>query len=177
MASYTLRMNELVTAIESAIADKNWVAALFVALSIPDICGYLESPSERAGSRYERWFQEYAAARYSMRSGPEQEHIQFLLGSDCYVLRCALLHQCQETISEQRKREVIDRFHFVAPTDFGVVHCNRINDVLQLQVDIFCMDLVVGLIQWTRDVASDRTIQGRMQKMLKIYSVDDPIGI
>ena len=39
------RMESLYRALESAITNKNWYAALFIALSIPDICGYIESPN------------------------------------------------------------------------------------------------------------------------------------
>lgn len=161
-------VQEYADAISSSIAEKNWFSALFVALSIPDICGYLESPNEPTGSRYEKWFQKYVSARYSMRTPPNYEHHQFFLGSDCYALRCALLHQGQEAISDRRAEEVINRFHFVAPPDDRIVHCHRLNDGLQLQVDIFCQDILSGLMQWTEDVASDELIQSRMQKTLEI---------
>lgn len=177
VARYTLRINELMAAIESAIVDENWVAALFVALSIPDICGYLESPREGSGVRYERWFQKYVAARYSMRSGPELDHHQFFLGSDCYALRCAMFHEGRDDISEQRAREVMERIHFIEPPESGVIHCNRINNVLQLQVDFFCRDIVCGLKQWQIDIEDNSDIQDRMDRSLKIYKPNDHIHV
>lgn len=45
-------MDDLIKALEASVANKNWYGSLFVALSVPDICGYLESPTDRSQVRY-----------------------------------------------------------------------------------------------------------------------------
>jgi hypothetical protein len=49
-------MENIIKAIKSSLESKNYYGALFVALSAPDICGYLESPADKSQVRYEKWF-------------------------------------------------------------------------------------------------------------------------
>jgi len=162
-------MDDLISALESSVANKNWYGSLFVALSVPDICGYLESPTERSQARYERWFEKYMLPKYSSRIGPERTLHTFLSPSDCYALRCALLHEGREEITEQRAREALDRFHFIEPPPGGQIHCNQINNVLQLQVDIFCNDILEGLRKWVQDVQNVPDVMKRIGSILKVY--------
>ena len=162
-------MDNLIKALESSVASKNWYGSLFVALSVPDICGYLESPTERSQARYERWFEKYMLPKYSARIGPERTPHTFLSPSDCYALRCALLHEGREEITEQRAREALDRFHFIEPPPSGQIHCNQINNVLQLQVDIFCNDILDGLRKWFQDVQNAPDVLKRIGSVLKVY--------
>lgn len=149
-------MESLAKVLKSAIVDKNWYAALFIALSVPDICGYLESPTTRTQRRYERWFEKYMLSKYTIEMGPNSTSTlhTFLSPSDCYALRCAFLHEGREEILEQRARNVLNRFHFIEPPPRGgdMIHRNQYNDVLQLQVDIFCEEILEGLRNWRQDV-------------------------
>ena len=43
-------MQRFTSAIEQALADKNWYGALTLALTLPDICGKMENPQERSSS-------------------------------------------------------------------------------------------------------------------------------
>ncbi len=162
-------MDNLIKALESSVASTNWYGSLFVALSVPDICGYLEFPTERSQARYERWFEKYMLPKYSARIGPERTPHTFLSPSDCYALRCALLHEGREEITEQRAREALDRFHFIEPPPSGQIHCNQINNVLQLQVDIFCNDILGGLRKWFQDVQNAPDVLKRIGSVLKVY--------
>lgn len=93
----------------------------------------------------------------------------FLSPSDCYALRCALLHEGRAEITEQRAREALDRFHFIEPPKSGMVHCNQSDNVLQLQVDIFCQDIINALRAWINDTKSNTDIQQRLSGVLKVY--------
>jgi hypothetical protein len=171
-------MDDLIKALESSVANKNWYGSLFVALSVPDICGYLESPTERSQARYERWFERYMLSSYSSHIGPEKTPHTFLSPSDCYALRCALLHEGREEITEQRAREVLDRFHFIEPPPLGSrIHCNQINNVLQLQVDIFCNDILDGLRKWVQDVQDVPEVRKCIGSVLKVYPFNQIPGI
>jgi hypothetical protein len=79
----------------------------------------------------------------------------FLSGGDCYALRCAYLHQGEFGVLDQRARKALDEFRFTVPGD-GLVHNNRTDGALQLQVDIFCEQLCVAVEAWLASVAGIR---------------------
>lgn len=162
-------MDDLIYALESSIVNKNWYGSLFIALSIPDICGYLESPTVTSQIRYERWFEKYLSQKYSSHIGPNRELHIFLSPSDCYALRCALLHEGRDEITGQRAREALDRFHFTEPPQSGYIHCNQTDNILQLQVDEFCKDMLSGLREWFLNVQNEPDIINRINNILKVY--------
>ena len=161
---------DLIEAIESSIESRNYYGALFAALCAPDICGCLQSPTDGSRVRYENWFRRYMLDKYSSHIGPSRQLHVFLSPSDCYALRCALLHEGREEIAEQRAREALDRFHFVEPPQGGgKVHLNQINSVLQLQVDIFCKEIVEAIRTWIADTKENADVQQRLRGMLRVY--------
>jgi hypothetical protein len=162
-------MDDFIRAIELDLASKNWYAALFVALCIPDICGYLEDPHLKSECRYERWFERYMLPKYRSAVGPGREVHTFLHPSDCYALRCALLHSGRDSIIEQKAREALDKFHFISPPDTGLRHLNQRDKTLQLQVDVFCREMVDGLRQWLIETKGNQDIESNMSNMLKIH--------
>jgi hypothetical protein len=170
-------MENIIRAIKSSLESKNYYGALFVALSAPDICGYLESPADKSQVRYEKWFERYILDKYSFHIGPSRTLQVFLSPSDCYALRCALLHEGREEIIEQHAREALDRFHFIEPPQSGSIHCNQFNNVLQLQVDIFCQDIVNALHAWLEDTKENKDIQQRLNSVLKVYPSNQVPGI
>jgi len=107
--------------------------------------------------------------RYSSFIGLDKTPHTFLSSSDCYALRCALLHEGREEIVEQRARDALDRFHFIEPPPNGQIHCNQINNVLQLQVDVFCRDVLEGLAQWRKDIQGTPDIEQRISNILQVY--------
>jgi hypothetical protein len=170
-------VDNLYKAIESAIANKNWYAALFIALSIPDICGHIESPTEKSQARYEQWFEKYMLTKYSSVNNWDKSLYIYLSPSDCYALRCALLHEGRDNITEQRAREALDRFHFIEPPPNTIRHCNQINNVLQLQVDIFCRDILEGLTQWHRDIQGITCLEQQINAIFKVYPHNEIPGM
>lgn len=173
-------MKYFVDSIEQSIAARNWYAALTAALSLPDICGYLNDPNEKSGSRYATWFDKYVKPLYMRPPLPTFDGMlalfnglpdAFLSGNDCYALRCALLHQGSDEIGGQRVREVIDRFHFIEPPGNLMVHCNQVNNVLQLQVDVFCADIMAGVRAWLNDVQDNKDVQLRMRGLIRIHNL------
>lgn len=138
-------------AIEKALADQNWYAALGLALALPDICANVCSPNEGSQRRYVKWYNQYMLPKYTRQVGANKEEHVFLHGEDCYALRCALLHEGSHDISEQRAQQVIENFNFVVPPQGWVVHMNQMNNALQLQVDIFCRDICSSVHQCLSD--------------------------
>jgi hypothetical protein len=162
-------MERYLDSIIKSLQSKNWYAALFMALVIPDICGAVEHPNEKSGVRYVNWYNKYMLPKYSSTMGPLQELHVFLSGDDCYALRCSLLHEGTGDIGKTISK-ILESVHFNEPPDKGGrLHCNQYKSVLQLQVDIFCNDLINAAHQWLSDVQGDAGIQARMQLLSKVH--------
>ena len=161
-------MDELIRSIVDALESENWYAALCVALTLPDICGYLENPSEKGiQTRYEKWFERYMLPRYQRVLAMGIKHT-FLHPADCFALRCAVLHSSDDSITEQRAKEVLERFQFVKPS-LNFSHCNQSGSTLQLQVDVFCAEIIDGVRHWLDDIRGNTEIENRIVSRMKIY--------
>lgn len=58
-------MKDLIRALEECLNLSNWHAALFVTLSLPDICGKIENPLINGSQqRYADWFNKYVSPTY-----------------------------------------------------------------------------------------------------------------
>lgn len=165
-------MQHFVTAIRAAIEERNWYAALSLALTIPDICGWLEDPGAPSQDRYVSWFSRFLGSKYTRPVGPDHEMHEFLSGQDCYALRCAFLHEGREEITNQHARQVLERFEFTVAPPGWIVHLNRGGTGLQLQVDIFCRDFAEAGEEWLRTVGSQPEILLRMSSLLRIRGLN-----
>lgn len=149
-------MRRFSDAVKKAVADQNWFAALFVSLALPDICGSLDDPTTKVGERYVNWFKRYLAPRYGKMFSAE----------DCYYFRCACLHQGLETHEKSRN----DGIRFIPPPPRGnIVHLNLLNNVLQMQIDMFCLDMSDAVEKWAVDVAGNDEIQGPIGQLIQVY--------
>lgn len=172
-------MQSLIAAVRLSLKTENWYSALFVALSIPDICGRLGDPIKSTRERYEDWFRRYLSGAYAT---PPAE--PFLSPEDCYALRCALVHEGATDITRQRARKLLDEICFLRPDSqafgpFRPGHCVRLTNVsvngrefsnaLCLRVTNFCEDMCIAAEKWLGDVAGEVTIQSRMNDLLPIY--------
>ena len=161
-------MDHLVLDIRTAVEREAWYSALGLALALPDICGWVESPSGTGSQkRYVEWFDREVGPRYSVpRPGGLSE--QFLTGRDCYALRCAFLHQGDFDVTTQRARQVLENFRFVVPPRGVVIHNNRIHNTLQLQVSIFCDDICAVVDGWLPRARNDAAQVQRLAELATI---------
>ena len=161
-------MKHLVAAVEQAVKEKNWYAALSVTLSLPDICGALEATSGRASqSAFVAWFDKHVKPSFATNVGPRGDPDHLLCGSDCYALRCAYLHQGDFDIRDQRARAVLDRVRFIEAASGWAKHRDRFSGVLQLQVDLFCSEVCRAVNEWAGAI-SDPAVSARIQSLARI---------
>lgn len=162
-------MKRFVDAVRSAISDKNYYAALALALTLPDIASKLENPAVQGSTRYKDWCRKYLEPKYyDPDFGPTRDEWWWLSAADTYALRCALLHEGGDDISQQRARETLDRIIFVLPTEDVGRHRVRTGTRVMLKVDVFCEDVCVGVEQWLADIAGDPAIEARMNELILI---------
>ncbi len=144
-------MDILLKQIKDALSNKIYYLALFVSLSLPDICGALGSIDGNAsGQNYINWFNKYVQDKYksSFKDNP-----YFLTGSDCYYLRCSFLHQG----STQHNKSNYSRIVFSEPHPCSW-HSNISDNVLQLDLITFCQDIINSVKQWFIDTNNDSVV-------------------
>jgi hypothetical protein len=141
-------MRHFVRAVRDATSSRNWYAALGLGLALPDMCGFMETPTSGSRARYVRWFHRFVEPLYTNAKGEVM-----LTGEDCYALRCAYLHQGDVDIMGQRARSVLERFHFVVTLPGVTIHRNQLFTTLQLQVDLFCEEICAGVESWLLEMS------------------------
>lgn len=166
-------MKNILISIENSLQNNNWYSALVLSLIIPDICGKLEG-EQISSRRYPAWFNKYLGKKYQ----------NFLSGDDCYALRCSYLHEGSDNITNQRAKDVLDRFVFISDGS----HCLMFNNCyfgdpkydgknfLQLSVRQFCQDMLEAANEWLNDVSDDHEIQTNIREMLTIHEGELTIG-
>ena len=150
-------MQNLLNQIQKGLEADLYYLSLFSALSMPDICGAIESQNgEASGKKYATWFDEYVAPKYG----------GFLSGDDCYEFRCSLLHQG----SSQHSKSNYSRVLFVEPSaTTNVFHNNIMNDALNIDVRIFCQDIVEGANKWLQKVENTELYKKNYDKFMRRY--------
>lgn len=164
-----LKMRPFINAVRNSIKEENWYAALTLALTLPDICGKLELENLKSAKRYIKWFNKYIKSKYTVYIGPDKTEKNFLTGEDAYALRCSYLHAGEFNIEEQYIRKALEGFMFVVTKNKNqIVHNNKLNNVLQLQVSVYCEDICDGVEQWINDNKDDEKI---LQKASRIQDI------
>ena len=83
-------IEHLVKEINTCLKNDLQIAALTMALTLPDTCGKAYSPKGRNGERYANWYDDFIATPKRKRGGIDGAVIS---GKLVYKLRCAMLHE------------------------------------------------------------------------------------
>ncbi len=146
-------MKNLLDALRRCVQDKNWYGAITIALTLPDICGSIDTPGKGNSERRSvAWFDKYVAHAY--RVEVDGAKFVFMTGGDCYALRCAALHQGSFDVSDQRARDVVDKF-ILHHSELIGIHNVRQGKKLVIDIATFCLDIAAGVGAWEADVARD----------------------
>ena len=180
-------MNHLTSSIALSLETKNWHAALATALTLPDICSYINDGTHTNGKKYAAWFNLYVGdfykthytesqlqkvLEYSTREDYENLKKQIKLsGNDCYAFRCAYLHQGLGNITTQRARDILNEIRFVEPHSQLVMHGSIKNNQLILHIDTFCEHIVLGVEEWKNYL--DEEQRSRFDNFLLVKNVFD----
>lgn len=149
----------LINDCEKALAAEAYLAALCIALMLPDICSKanrVEKVQKRGevGIRYKNWFNDYIGA-YGNDSGDNSfttAEYPCLTGDEAYALRCALLHEGLPRAEKLQTKIaiVIDDNAYCdrRGESFGVVYAINKDGVMEVQekririnIRSFCMCL------------------------------------
>ena len=147
----------LIKEIESCIKNENFLGALSLALTLPDICGKAHYPGEGPTSRYRKWYEENIG-KYDdpMMSVVDDEKFKsnevdmpYLNGEMLYSLRNSFFHQ--GTLNVNLNENHLDRCkvtHFTLFVDdythggCAIIHSSCYYDDLQEKERILEINLV-----------------------------------
>ncbi len=155
-------MDQLLKSVRSALKKKNYYVALFTALTLPDICAASEH-GRATPARYSAWWEEHLS-----------QYKGFLSGNDCYALRCAVLHQGKDDITEHTIREALDYCVFLTKGPnlslFSNCEFNGKNQsFLQLNVQSFCEDVCGAVEKWMQTFSKDPVVLARVNETVEIH--------
>lgn len=100
----------IIKEIKSALSNEEFLAALALALTLPDTCGKAEFPTKGNRDRYIGWYDQYVGqyekppkANTDNNSTPSVfDDMPYMSGEIVYSLRCCFLHQ--ETLNIELKQ-------------------------------------------------------------------------
>ena len=89
-------LQRLIDNMNNALSANGYLAALSIALMLPDICGKAEYPDLKVGERYKAWYDEFVG-KYEIplvpEGWPDDTKMPYLSGEVVYSLRNSFLHQ------------------------------------------------------------------------------------
>lgn len=167
-----LRLLQFTDSISKSLQDKNYFAALIMALTLPDICCSLEDQNRRTkGHKYASWFEKYIGHQYKSKFGRQSIETVFLSGEECYALRCAYLHKGFNQIEgEQIVKDYIgvsSRIEFMAEMSSDKL---KISGILMLSLENFCQYIIDGIIEWLDDNKTNSIINERIKEIPVIHT-------
>lgn len=132
------------------------------ALLVPDMAGAAEAEDGIAKpARYVSWFDRYVAAHY-----PKRDESPIMSGTDCWGLRCSLLHQGRLAPHQGSFSRVL----FIEPgatTNF--FHLGVQDDALHIDVTRFVADVVSGALTWLDAVEDSAVYQRNYSESMQRY--------
>ena len=155
-----------------SLQTNNPYGAIFIALAIPDICGWASNPTQKSGARYAAFFTKYLSSHYITAATAHNPEYISLTGDDLYALRCAYLHQGMDDTTDQKASDVVEKFVLVTCPPQLQIHNNSavINGKakLQLQVDVLCQQMMDAAKAFLADNNVDAAVMNRIAKMSTI---------
>ena len=160
-------MDHLIKSVEQSLSCENYLSALYLSLTLPDICARIDSDKDKTSKiKYIAWFDEYLAKTYKHKIGDNKEEHVFLTGSDLYALRCAVLHEGSLNIVGQRAQQIHEKIFFT----IGHPHLRQINSILQLDLPSFCREICAAVSNWLEANRDKPEANNKLQDMLSIFS-------
>lgn len=148
-------MESILEEIDKALDAGLYYLAIAMALTIPDICAALESPSGKtSGPKYKAWYNANLAGIYPN-----------ITDEDCYSLRCGVLHQGRLGHSNMQYGRIL----FTLPnSQNNYFHNNILNDALNLDAMQFCNDVISCTRLWYDRKKDDPVIKNNLPNLVQL---------
>lgn len=141
--------------IEGALDNGLYYLALQSSLTLPDICGALQSADGKAtGKKYCDWYDTFAKEPCPLA----------LNGNDCYYFRCSCLHQG----SSRHVKSSYSRIMFLVPNK-TIIHNCILNNALCIDINHFCRNIIESVRKWEVNVKETDIFKNNYEKLFKLY--------
>ena len=115
-------IERMIDEVERCIQNNCYIAALTIAITLPDSCGKAEYRIDECGKRYINWCKTYFDELYQPKFNSKYTNdLEYLDGEILYKLRCFLLHEdsLPKTLRIQKDNRLIDDFVLVVNEDYN----------------------------------------------------------
>ena len=136
---------QIIKEINICLEHECFMSALGMALTLPDICGKAEYPTDGVTKRYIKWTNEKDDSPYGI-------DMPYLSGEVLYNLRNAFLHQGNPNIVSSEIKDIrckVDEFNLVIGSTFSgdtsSVHYGANQQVIYRRLDINIVNLCTKL--------------------------------
>lgn len=149
-------MDTIKNEIINCLKNRLWYAGLALTLMLPDICGALESEDGRSTrDRYRAWFDTWVGKKYR----------DLLNADEIYYLRCGVAHQGKF----EHPASKYERIFFTLRPGGMFFHCNVFSNQLNLDIPMFCKDVVDGADAWFAAKQTDPYVQQNLANLIRYY--------
>ncbi len=158
-------VQEIIKEIEKALDNEMYLSALALTLTLPDICGKAEYPSEDSPSkRYKEWFNKYIGEYIKPPDAFDYTDL-FSCGDVIYKLRCSVLHEGNPNLKQNKefkKKNRVDRFILSIDRETACGSCSVTygtqngkwmvgNVTVEINIVSFCKDLCLEATNYYND--------------------------
>ncbi len=112
-------VDKIIADIDTSLNNGVFLAALALALTLPDICGKAKYPSKGNGDRYISWYNEFVDGAQKS-TDPYAKDLPNLSGEMVFNLRCNFLHQGNPNVEKNKIKDVdcqVDKFILVITSE------------------------------------------------------------
>lgn len=143
-------VNRIIEEIQKSLKQENYLAALTMALTLPDICGKAAEPSLGTGARYKKWYKDNVVL-HEKTSDLHGTDMPYLSEEVIYQLRNSMLHQGDPNVDAKSIREEqckIDEFILFVdePYDSGLSVVSYEKELNEKKLKITNRKLEVNLV-------------------------------
>ncbi len=151
-------MEELLKQIKASQTNNLYMLTLTSCLTLPDICGAVETPDEPVGLRYKRWYQVNVVPLDNQ-----------LTPEECYGFRCKILHQGRTEANKDT-----DRYSYLAFAEPGNNITVQIGQSTigghrgPKSIDLvkFCSAIITGVEKWMQLKAGTEPYETNIKKCI-----------
>lgn len=166
-------MERYLKEIETALNAELYTIALISALSLPDICACLESPTpndiSKVGSRYKRWYNKYAKEKCSLSA------------ENCYKYRCSMVHNVNSTLHKSPHEKVAFFLPGTSPAKFintsvdltYMAPCGQaVNEkALLIELPEFINGMIESVREWLKEMQDNKNFINNYKSFFQIRPI------
>lgn len=171
-------IEHIIEEINHCLKNDLQIAALTMALTLPDICGKVYLPKEKVGKRYIDWYNDHVAKPQDKPSGDDAGHFT-ISGEVVYKLRCAMLHESNPTVTGTAEK--ITQFSLIWRSEQS---CSRtpVDRCIQLDAIVsLCQDICEAVLSYYNKNKSsfsfDYRIVSAPDRLADVFGFDNKIDI